>query len=110
MTFKEDGSAEEIPPYYVPQAYRDWDLQLYDWQVQCSMLANEKGLQYVTRRLMPTVGCEADAIAFEEQRQVCVCLRACVRGFVQRACMCVCLCVLGGCVWRCGWAGRRVGR
>eukprot|EP00884_Botryococcus_braunii_P000317 jgi/Botrbrau1/10286/Bobra.0120s0008.1 len=70
VTFRPDGHAEEIPPYYVPQAYRDWDMQLYDWQAQCSMLADDRGLGYLTRRLMPTVGCEADAIAFEEERQV----------------------------------------
>ena len=66
-TFDADGEARELPEYYVPQAYRDWDVQLYDWQSQCSMNSTETGLMSVTRRMMPTVGCEADAIAFTEE-------------------------------------------
>lgn len=67
-TFDADGEARELPEYYVPQAYRDWDVQLYDWQSQCSMNSDETtGLSCVTRRMMPTVGCEADAIAFTEE-------------------------------------------
>ena len=67
-TFDTDGQPRQLPEYYVPQAYRDWDVQLYDWQCQCSMLCNEEGMTYVTRKLMPTVGCEADAIAFTEEK------------------------------------------
>jgi hypothetical protein len=50
------------------QAFRDWGVVLTDWQSQCSMLADaaEGGLAYTSRRMMPTVGCEADAIAYEE--------------------------------------------
>ena len=67
-TFDADGEARELPEYYVPQAYRDWDVQLYDWQSQCSMNSTEtSGLSCVSRRMMPTVGCEADAIAFTEE-------------------------------------------
>lgn len=67
-TFDVDGEPRELPEYYVPQAYRDWDVKLYDWQSQCSMDSNESiGLSCVTRRMMPTVGCEADAIAFTEE-------------------------------------------
>lgn len=51
------------------QAYRDWDVKLYDWQSQCSMFADAEGMKYTLRRLMPTVGCEADAIAFTEEAQ-----------------------------------------
>ena len=67
-TFDADGQPRQLPEYYVPQAYRDWDVQIHDWQCQCSMLCNEEGMQYVTRKLMPTVGCEADAIAFTEEK------------------------------------------
>lgn len=66
-TFDTNGEARELPEYYVPQAYRDWDVQLYDWQSQCSINSTETGLMCVTRRMMPTVGCEADAIAFTEE-------------------------------------------
>lgn len=67
VTFDPEGCARELPEYYVPQAYRDWDVQLYDWQCQCSMTCDEEGVSCVTRKLMPTVGCEADAIAFTEE-------------------------------------------
>ncbi|KAH7618930.1 hypothetical protein NADE_005778 [Nannochloris sp. 'desiccata'] len=69
VTFDRDGEAQQLPEYYVPQAYRDWEVQLYDWTSQCSMLADATGLQYTLRRLMPTVGCEADAVAFTEDLQ-----------------------------------------
>jgi hypothetical protein len=69
VTFDRDGEAQQLPEYYVPQAYRDWGVELYDWQSQCSMLADATGLQYTLRRLMPTVGCEADAVAFTEDLQ-----------------------------------------
>ena len=68
VTFDRDGEAQQLPEYYVPEAYRDWGVQLYDWQSQCSMLANDTGLGYTLRRMMPTVGCEADAIAFTEDQ------------------------------------------
>jgi hypothetical protein len=69
VTFDRDGEAQQLPEYYVPQAYRDWGVELYDWTSQCSMLADATGLQYTLRRLMPTVGCEADAVAFTEDLQ-----------------------------------------
>jgi hypothetical protein len=68
-TFQAEGAPRQLPEYYVPQAYRDWGVELYDWQSQCSMLASDTGLAYSLRRLMPTVGCEADAIAFTEDQQ-----------------------------------------
>ena len=46
---------------YVPQEFRDWEVRLVDWQTQCSMLATDEGVTYRLKRLMPTVGCEADA-------------------------------------------------
>ena len=46
---------------YVPQEFRDWEVRLVDWQTQCSMLATDEGVTYSLKRLMPTVGCEADA-------------------------------------------------
>ena len=65
-TFDIDGTPRELPEYYVPQAYRDWDVKLYDWQTQCSMSCDSSTMSYSLRKLMPTVGCEADAIAFTE--------------------------------------------
>lgn len=70
-SFDRDGEPQQLPDYYVPEAYRDWGVKLYDWQTQCSMKTTETGgLQYKLRRLMPTVGCEADAIAFTEEADV----------------------------------------
>lgn len=70
-SFDRDGQPQQLPEYYVPEAYRDWGVKLYDWQTQCSMRTTDTGgLQYKLRRLMPTVGCEADAIAFNEEADV----------------------------------------
>ena len=51
------GQPQEIPEHYVPSAYREWDVQLYDWQTQCSSQALlDEGLRLSLKRLMPTVG------------------------------------------------------
>lgn len=53
----------ELPESVVPEAYREWEVKVFDWQTQCPTLANpkEQVLQYRTIKLLPTVGCEADA-------------------------------------------------
>lgn len=48
------------------QAYRDWGVELFDWQSQSSVLADAGGARATCRRMMPTVGCEADAIAYTQ--------------------------------------------
>lgn len=68
-SFDVDGKPKQLPEYYVPEAFREWGVELYDWQTQCSMLVQDEGMKYNIRRLMPTVGCEADAIAFTEECQ-----------------------------------------
>ena len=55
-TFMADGTPEELPPHLVPEAYREWGVQLHDWQTQCSAEAAADGLRYTLKRLMPTVG------------------------------------------------------
>lgn len=47
----------------VPEAFREWEVQLFDWQTQCPTLAQPESpnLSYKLIRLLPTVGCEADA-------------------------------------------------
>ena len=47
----------------VPEAYREWEVKLFDWQTQCPTLAEaeEQVLGYKLIQLLPTVGCEADA-------------------------------------------------
>ena len=60
------GSKLELPELYVPEAYREWGKKVYDWQTQTSCLVRDGTFRRLCKRLMPTVGCEADAVAFEE--------------------------------------------
>lgn len=51
------GQPLELPEHYVPSAYREWDVHLFDWQTQCSTKAvHGEGLKVGLKRLMPTVG------------------------------------------------------
>ncbi|XP_027185261.1 uncharacterized protein LOC113783350 [Coffea eugenioides] len=61
--FSKDGEPMELPESVVPQAYRDWEVKVFDWQTQCPTLAHPTHFQltYKLIRLLPTVGCEADA-------------------------------------------------
>lgn len=38
-TFSPAGQPQPLPEHYVPEAFREWDVQLWDWQQQCSSLA-----------------------------------------------------------------------
>lgn len=54
----------ELPENVVPEAFREWEVKVFDWQTQCPTLASESealDLSYKLIRLLPTVGCEADA-------------------------------------------------
>ncbi|KAI3447878.1 hypothetical protein Pfo_004543 [Paulownia fortunei] len=63
--FTVEGKPIELPESVVPEAYREWDVKVFDWQTQCPTLAqshnNCPSLMYKTIKLLPTVGCEADA-------------------------------------------------
>lgn len=51
------GHPLELPEHFVPSAFREWDVHLYDWQTQCSSKASsDDGLRVALKRLMPTVG------------------------------------------------------
>ncbi|CAG9461592.1 unnamed protein product [Pedinophyceae sp. YPF-701] len=63
------GHLLEIPELYVPAAFREWDVTLYDWQTQASSTVREGTFTRMSKQLMPTAGCEADAVAFEEEIQ-----------------------------------------
>ncbi|KAF6253932.1 hypothetical protein COO60DRAFT_1666870 [Scenedesmus sp. NREL 46B-D3] len=72
-TFTPTGEPEQLPEHYVPGAFREWGVELWDWQSQCSSTTavdtgGNRKLRSMVRRLMPTVGCEADAIAFTEEQ------------------------------------------
>ncbi|KAL8267965.1 hypothetical protein R6Q59_001763 [Mikania micrantha] len=61
--FSIDGKPIELPENVVPDAYREWEVQVFDWQTQCPTLAqpDNGSAMYKLVRLLPTVGCEADA-------------------------------------------------
>lgn len=61
--FTEEGKPIELPESVVPEAYREWEVTVFDWQIQCPTLAEPEDhlLSYKSIKLLPTVGCEADA-------------------------------------------------
>lgn len=61
--FTREGNPIELPESVVPEAYREWEVKVFDWQTQCPTLAQpgEKMMFYKSIKLLPTVGCEADA-------------------------------------------------
>ncbi|KAF1878244.1 hypothetical protein Lal_00046910 [Lupinus albus] len=61
--FSIEGKPIELPESVVPEAYREWEVKVFDWQTQCPTLAEPEDhiLEYKTIQLLPTVGCEADA-------------------------------------------------
>ncbi|KAI3515191.1 hypothetical protein L1887_13958 [Cichorium endivia] len=61
--FTIDGHPIELPENVVPNAYREWEVKVFDWQTQCPTLAQQDtySAMYKLIKLLPTVGCEADA-------------------------------------------------
>ncbi|XP_073002323.1 uncharacterized protein [Typha latifolia] len=63
--FTREGNPIELPETVVPEAFREWEVQVFDWQTQCPTLASVTDerplLSYKLIKLLPTVGCEADA-------------------------------------------------
>ncbi|GLT96602.1 hypothetical protein SLE2022_142120 [Rubroshorea leprosula] len=61
--FTGEGIPIELPESVVPEAYREWEVKVYDWQTLCPTLAEPKEnvMFYKSIKLLPTVGCEADA-------------------------------------------------
>lgn len=61
--FSSRGVPVELPENVVPEAFREWGVQVFDWQTQCPTLAEtaKPSLVYKLIKLLPTVGCEADA-------------------------------------------------
>ncbi|KAL6907717.1 hypothetical protein ACP4OV_002756 [Aristida adscensionis] len=70
--FTAAGEPVELPENVVPEAYREWGVQVFDWQTQCPTLADPAApcaLHYRLVRLLPTAGCEADAAAVHTSHQ-----------------------------------------
>ncbi|XP_062081516.1 uncharacterized protein LOC133787207 isoform X3 [Humulus lupulus] len=61
--FSNEGIPIELPERVVPDAFREWEVKVFDWQTQCPTLADpeENVLSCKLIKLLPTVGCEADA-------------------------------------------------
>lgn len=61
--FTSYGIPIELPESVVPEAYREWEVKVFDWQTQCPTLAQQEELSMIYKviNLLPTVGCEADA-------------------------------------------------
>lgn len=69
--FTPQGEPIQLPESVVPEAYREWDVKVFDWQTQCPTLSqllhhdNDDNLSpsfmYKSIKLLPTVGCGADA-------------------------------------------------
>ncbi|KAM7259310.1 hypothetical protein ACFE04_015051 [Oxalis oulophora] len=61
--FTIEGTAVELPDSVVPEAYKEWEVRVFDWQTQCPTLAqpDNHAMMYKVIKLLPTVGCEADA-------------------------------------------------
>ncbi|GJN30166.1 hypothetical protein PR202_gb18452 [Eleusine coracana subsp. coracana] len=71
--FTSAGDPVPLPENVVPEAFREWGVPVLDWQTQCPTLADPAAppcaLQYRLVRLLPTVGCEADAAAVHTSHQ-----------------------------------------
>lgn len=39
-SFSPAGAPQQLPEHYVPEAFREWGVELWDWQSQCSCLAD----------------------------------------------------------------------
>lgn len=61
--FSPEGKPFELPESVVPEAYREWEVKVFDWQTQCPTIAESDDFvaKYKLIKLLPTVGCEADA-------------------------------------------------
>jgi hypothetical protein len=66
--FDAHGKAQLIPDRFVPPAFKEYGVDLVDWQSQCAMnVTVEDGVYARELRFLPTQGCEADASTVETQ-------------------------------------------
>ena len=45
VSFNAAGEAQELPPAYVPDAFKEWGVAVCDWQTQASVCVEEGGLR-----------------------------------------------------------------
>ena len=66
--FDAHGKAQLIPDRFVPPAFKEYGVDLVDWQSQCAMNVTVEGGVYARElRFLPTQGCEADASTVESE-------------------------------------------
>lgn len=62
-----NGECKTIPERYVPDAYRDWGVEIHAFEtVAASKVRDDDVLRLKHLRVLPSVGCEADAVSTEE--------------------------------------------
>ena len=63
------GEPSSLPSSMVPDAFREWGMDIKDWQSQCSTTVRDAAsgteLYCKDARFVPVVGCEADASTVE---------------------------------------------
>lgn len=65
-SFDSNGDKISLPHLYIPEAYKEWGMELFDWQTHCTMEVKDNELRQNTKTLYAGTGCECDTIASEE--------------------------------------------
>ena len=66
--FDASGAPQLLPDRVVPPAFKEYGVDLVDWQSQCAMnVTAEDGMYARELRFLPTQGCEADASTVESE-------------------------------------------
>lgn len=68
-SFDPNGEKIPLPHLYIPDAYKEWGMELYDWQTHCTMQVDKGHLKQTTKTLYAGTGCECDTIASEQTKQ-----------------------------------------
>eukprot|EP00892_Ulva_mutabilis_P001451 jgi/Ulvmu1/11306/UM074_0021.1 len=73
-SFSCEGKPLQLPEAHVPREYQQWGIELKDWASLTSIAAPDPQdqsalLTIQTRFMLPTVGCEADATSFVEDKR-----------------------------------------
>jgi hypothetical protein len=77
VSFAANGDVLPLPSMHVPPEYADWGIQISDWATVSSLNAhvdasNLVSVVHLTKFMLPTVGCEADAASFVEDKRLYV--------------------------------------
>ena len=68
--FDGSGAKLTVPERFLPPAFTEWGVEVFDWQSQCAMKVTAEGGMYAKElRFLPTQGCEADASTVESAQE-----------------------------------------